>query len=161
VTAIDAGTELLLREIEQFVFREARLADEQAYDEWEALWTDDGEYWVPAGIDRHDQIAIIDDNRSRIALRVAQLNTGKRHSQAPPSSVRKVVSNIELLDTAGDELSVGANFLAVEARNGATTLWGGRVDYTLRRIDGTLRMACKKVSLVNRDQPLRTLAFLI
>jgi 3-phenylpropionate/cinnamic acid dioxygenase small subunit len=161
VTAIDAGTDLLLREIEQFVFREARLADDHSYDEWEALWTDDGQYWVPAGSDRQDQIAIIDDNRSRIALRVAQLNTGKRHSQAPPSSVRKVLSNIELLDTAGDELSVGANFLAVEARNGDVTLWGGRVSYGLRRIDGTLRMARKKVSLVNRDQPLRTLAFLI
>src|SRR5205814_632090 len=31
----------LLREVEQFLFREARLADEGDYDGWEALWTDD------------------------------------------------------------------------------------------------------------------------
>src|SRR5437899_9854821 len=98
-------------EIEQFVYREARLADEHAYDEWEALWTDDGEYWVPAGSeDNHDGISIIDDNRSRIALRVGQLNTGKRHSQRPLSSVRRLISNVELLGAVGNELSVGANF---------------------------------------------------
>ena len=40
-----------LRQIEQFVYREARYADEHDYDGWEALWTDDALYWVPAGGD--------------------------------------------------------------------------------------------------------------
>ncbi|MGH3472365.1 MAG: hypothetical protein ACRDPG_10025, partial [Nocardioidaceae bacterium] len=63
-------SDLLMREVERFLFREARLADEHSYQEWEALWTDDGSYWVPAGgVDDHGQIAVIDDNRSRIALR--------------------------------------------------------------------------------------------
>ena len=34
-----------------FLYREARLADEARYAEWEALWTDDGVYWVPATTD--------------------------------------------------------------------------------------------------------------
>ena len=38
----------LLTEVSQFIYREARLQDEHAYDEWEALWTDDAIYWVPA-----------------------------------------------------------------------------------------------------------------
>ena len=46
--AVDAD---LLRAVEQFIFREARLQDEHAYEEWEALWTDDGVYWVPYGGD--------------------------------------------------------------------------------------------------------------
>ncbi len=36
-------------EIAQFLYREARLADENDYDGWEALWTDDALYWVPSG----------------------------------------------------------------------------------------------------------------
>src|ERR1700756_5519516 len=36
-------------EVEQFLYREARLADESDYDAWEALWTDDALYWVPIG----------------------------------------------------------------------------------------------------------------
>ena len=36
-------------EIEAFIFREARLADESDYAAWEALVTEDMHYWVPFG----------------------------------------------------------------------------------------------------------------
>lgn len=38
----------LHHQVSQFLFLEARLQDTHAYDEWEALWTDDALYWVPA-----------------------------------------------------------------------------------------------------------------
>ena len=148
-------------EIEEFVYREARLADEHDYDGWEALWTDDGTYWIPAGDDDPDRMSIVYDNRSRIALRVKQLKTGKRHSQSPPSNVRRLVSNVEILGAEGDDVVVGSNFLAVESRAGATVLWAGRTEYRLRREGDRLRMAQKTVKLVDRDRPLATLAFLI
>lgn len=152
-----------LEEIAQFVYREARLADEHAYDAWEALWTDDAIYWVPAGSDADPDghMSIIYDNRSRIALRIKQLKTGKRHSQSPPSSVRRLVSNVELLSHEGDDVLVGANFLAVESRERGTVVWAGRSEYRLRREAGALRMARKTVTLVDRDRALSTLAFLI
>src|ERR1700694_510736 len=97
MTAIDLD---LLREVEQFLYREARLADEHAYDDWEALWTDDAIYWVPFGSDDSDpstQMSVIYDNRSRISTRIKQSHTGKRHSQTPPSRLRRLISNVELL----------------------------------------------------------------
>jgi 3-phenylpropionate/cinnamic acid dioxygenase small subunit len=107
----------LLEEVAGFLYREARFADEGRYDAWEALWSDDGVYWVPAAGDDPDrEMSIIYDNRSRIALRVQQLKTGKRYAQTPPSSVRRMISNIEVLEQEGDHLLVGANFLAVESR---------------------------------------------
>ena len=45
--------------------------DEHQYEAWEALWTDDGVYWVPANgadIDPEQEMSIIYDNRSRIRL---------------------------------------------------------------------------------------------
>ena len=151
-----------LEEIGQFVYREARLADEGEYDAWEALWTDDAVYSVPAGgNDPERQMSIIHDNRSRIALRVKQLKTGKRHAQCPPSSVRRVVSNVEVLGHAGDDVLVGANFVAVESRPRGTVLWAGRTEYRLRCDGGTLRLAQKTVTLVDRERPLPTLAFLV
>jgi 3-phenylpropionate/cinnamic acid dioxygenase small subunit len=155
-----------LRSAEQFLYLEARLADEHDYDGWEALWTDDAVYWIPAGgrsdVDPTTQVSIAYDNRSRIHTRVAQLKSGKRHSQSPPSSVRRMVTNVEVFgtDDAGDTL-VGANFLAAEARERGTTLWAGRAEYRLRRVDGDIRLAWKKVTLVDRDRPLSTLSFLI
>lgn len=157
----------LLDEVEQFVYREARLQDEQRYDEWEALWTDDGVYWVPANgddIDPEREMSIIFDNRARIATRVKQLNTGKRHSQTPPSRLRRLVSNIELIEPeSGEEgdIGVGANFLVYESRERGVTIWGGRSRYSLRRSEDGLRMVRKTVLLVDNDRPLSTMAFLI
>ena len=154
----------LLRDVEQFVYREARLQDELRYDEWEALWTDDAEYWVPANADDIDptrQVSIIFDNRSRIATRIKQLHTGKRHSQNPPSRLRRLISNVELLGGNDDDVMVGANFLVYESRERGVTLWAGRSEYRLRRTEEGWRMARKKVMLVDNDRPLHTLAFLI
>jgi benzoate/toluate 1,2-dioxygenase subunit beta len=156
-------------EVEQFLFREARYADESDYDAWEALWTDDALYWVPAGgadIDPQRQMSVIFDNRARIATRLKQLRTGKRYAQAPPSNLRRLITNIEFLcgrstSDGGVDLEVGANFMVVESRPRGNTLWGGRTTYRLRRQDGSLRMAYKKVVLVDNDKPLPTLGFLI
>ena len=159
------GTGIDLRSAEQFLYREARLADEHDYDGWEGLWTDDAVYWIPAGgrsdVDPTTQVSIAFDNRSRIHTRVAQLKSGKRHSQSPPSSVRRMVTNVEVMGDDGTDTLVGANFLAAEARERGTTLWAGRAEYRLRRVDGDIRMAWKKVTLVDRDRPLSTLSFLI
>jgi 3-phenylpropionate/cinnamic acid dioxygenase small subunit len=165
VTAVRPVDVDLLREVEQFLFLEARLADEGDYDGWEALWSDDGVYWIPANgddIDPATQMSILYDNRSRIALRVRQLNHDKRHAQNPKSRLRRIVGNIELLDgDAGGDLLVGANFIVYESRERGTTIWGGRSEYRLRRVDGQWRMAAKKVMLVDNDRPLATLAFLV
>jgi benzoate/toluate 1,2-dioxygenase subunit beta len=156
-------------EVEQFLYREARLADEGDYDGWEALWTDDALYWVPidgAGDDPQQQMSVIYDNRNRISTRLKQLRTGKRYAQAPPSNLRRLLSNIEFLGgrdnpDGGVDLEVGANFLAIESRPRGIRLWGGRTTYRLRDHDGELRLAYKKVVLVDNDQPLPTLGFLI
>ena len=160
-TAVDVD---LLREVEQFVYREARFQDEHLYEDWESLWTDDGVYWVPANGDATDptkEMSVIFDNRSRIATRVKQLQTGKRHSQSPPSRIRRVISNVELLGEGDGDVLVGANFVVYESRERGITLWAGRTDYRLRPTEDGLRMARKKIALVNNDRALYTLAFLI
>src|SRR5271163_4098009 len=157
------------REVEQFLYREARYADESDYDLWESLWTDDALYWVPSGgadTDPVREMSVIYDNRNRISTRLKQLRTGRRYAQAPPSNLRRLLSNIEYLggrnNPDGDvDLEVGANFLAIESRARGTRLWGGRTTYRLRREGNDLRLAYKKVVLVDNDQPLPTLGFVI
>ncbi|WP_280341928.1 aromatic-ring-hydroxylating dioxygenase subunit beta [Nocardia neocaledoniensis] len=155
--------ELDLRQIEQFLYREARLADEHDYDAWEELWTDDALYWVPAStdLDPATQVSVIFDNRSRISTRLKQLRTGKRYAQSPPSNVRRVLANIEVLGVENGDTVVGANFIAAESKARGTEFWAGRVTYRLRRVDDTIRLSYKKVVLVNSDQPIPTLGFLI
>lgn len=153
-----------LEDVTQFVYREARLQDEHRYDDWESLWTDDGVYWVPANGDGGDPekvMSIIYDNRSRIALRIRQFHTGKRFSQTPQSRLRRLISNIEVLEDDGRELSVGSNVLIFENQTRGDVLWAARTEYRLRRMDGQLRMARKTVNLVNNQDALYSMAFLI
>lgn len=177
MTAVAAASDTLgpvpdgvdVREVEQFLYREARLADENDYDGWEALWTDDATYWVPAkGV--HDdpltQVSIIYDNRRRIATRMSQVKTGKRYAQAPPSNLRRLISNVELLGgranpEGGVDVEVGANFLVFESRARGNELWGGRTTYRLRPTADGFALAYKKVVLVDHDKAVPTLGFLV
>jgi 3-phenylpropionate/cinnamic acid dioxygenase small subunit len=150
--------------VADFLYLEARLADEGRYEEWEALWTDDGLYWIPAGGDDPDpqrQLSFAYDNRARIASRVRQLLAGTHHTQVPPSRTRRLIGNIELLDRSGDQLTVGSNFLLTEYRRGTLTLWSGRTLHGLRPESGAFRMAYKKVLLVNNTGDIPTMSFLI
>ena len=159
-----ASQDATLREVELFIYREARLQDEHEYDAWESLWTDDGVYWVPANGDDGDPervMSIIYDNRSRIALRIKQYHTGKRLSQTPQSRLRRVVSNVEVLEDDGREITVGANAMVFESQTRGDVVWASRNEYRLRREGEGLRMALKKVMLVNNHSALWSMAFLI
>ena len=151
-----------------FLYREARLADEARYAEWLALWTDDGVYWVPATTDPaaspETHISHVYDNRARIDTRVKLLQTGLRYSQEPASLMRRLISNVEVTAADGGELAVESNFilgeLAIQSKH-EMHWWVGRTTHRLRRVDGALRMAAKKVVLVNAAEPLPNLSFLI
>jgi benzoate/toluate 1,2-dioxygenase beta subunit len=168
-TTSETVSDLSRVEIEEFLFREARLADESDYEGWESLWTDDAIYWVPAGDAESDPmqvVSIIYDNRSRIATRLKQLRTGKRYAQTPVSDIRRLLSNIEIQvvlpnSQGGVDTEIGANFVLMESRERGVELWGGRTTYRLRRVDRQIRLSFKKVVLVNRDRALPTLGFLI
>jgi benzoate/toluate 1,2-dioxygenase subunit beta len=156
------------RAVAAFLYEEARLADEARYAEWLALWTDDGVYWVPAttdpGADPERHLSHVYDNRARLETRIKLLQTGVRHSQEPASSMRRLITNIEVRAEGDRELIAGSNFLlaelALQARH-ELHWWVGRATHRLRRVDGALRMSRKTVVLVNAAEPLPNLAFLI
>jgi benzoate/toluate 1,2-dioxygenase subunit beta len=155
------------RAVVDFVYKEARLADEARYAEWLTLWTDDGVYWVPAtndpAADPDKHISHIYDNRGRIETRIKLLQTGHRYSQEPASLMRRLISNIET-EADGAELVAESNFalaeLAIQAKR-EMHWWVGRTTHRLRRVEGELKMCRKKVVLVNAAEPLPNLSFLI
>lgn len=154
-------------EIEAFVYLEARLADESDYAGWEALLTDDMHYWVPHGRADYEpgtRMSYVNDNRGRVATRVRQLMTGHRHAQTPASPMRRIVSNLEVLERTADGYVAAANFVlyehAVQATHTLRT-WAGRTTYGLRRTAGGLRLSRKVVELVNAGEALPSLAFII
>jgi benzoate/toluate 1,2-dioxygenase subunit beta len=157
------GSDSVIVAVEQFLYLEARLQDEHRYPEWEALWvTGEARYWVPMSDDGDPktQISYINDNRERLASRIRQLSTGRRHAQTPKSRTRRLISNIEV-ERNGSELHVSSNFILVESRRGSTNLWGGRTLHRLIDQSSELRIREKTVLLVNNEDSIPNLAFLI
>ena len=152
------------QQIEDFIYREARLMDEHQYDEWLALWTDDAVYWVPSNNDELDpmqSVSIIYDDRGRISDRIDRLKSGMAYAQKPPSRMRRVVSNLEVEEGGNDEVTVYSNFVLTEIRRGIRNIWCGRTVHRLRMENGGLKMGFKKVLLLENDVEIPSLVFLI
>ena len=152
-------------ELLSFLYLEARLADEGRYSEWEALWANGDDsvvYRVPMHPDDDPRttLAYVNDNRRRIKSRVAQLNTGNRHSQTPPSVMRRVLSNSEVVDDTDGLVTVESNFSLFEYRI-RQRFWAGRVSHTIRRSPEGLWLVRKIVNLIDAGGPVDTLAFLV
>jgi len=151
-------------EIEQFLYREACLMDEHRYQEWLSLWTEDGVYWVPCAREPSDpsrEVSIIYDDRAKLADRALYLETGTVREPDARPLMRRVISNIEATPLSDTETEVASNFVLVEARDDGQYIWCGRSIHRLRREGPDLKIAFKKVLLVNRAQPMPILQFLI
>ncbi|MBI3975363.1 MAG: aromatic-ring-hydroxylating dioxygenase subunit beta [Armatimonadetes bacterium] len=166
-TAATLGAE----EAERFLFAEARLLDERRFDEWEALFTDDGVYLVPIDPAKEPSrsISIIYDDRRRLGERVFRQMKTPVLDQNPPSRTIRFVSNVEVAPDAADGIAtVRCHQLIAEMRPGgpgqaglnAPRWFAARCEYRLRRTDGGLKIAAKKVVFLNSDLPHYNLSFI-
>lgn len=151
-------------EIESFLYREARLMDEHRFDEWLALWTNPARYWVPCNEDDIDparQVSIIYDDYTRLVQRIERLKSGSVQAMNPKPRMRRLISNIEVEPEKDGQLIVGSNFILCLAREHTQQLWSGRSIHALHRDAAGFKMAEKKVLLINSDQEMPLLQFLI
>ena len=159
-------------EIEQFLYREARLLDERHFHDWLDLFTEDVRYWVPIretvadlpdGIAADDAIAVahIDDDREHLKMRVDRLDTRLAHAETPPSRTRRLIANIEIVALEGEELTVLSNFILYQARKEKSEfLMIGRREDRLRRSGDGWRIARRKVVLEQTLLPRSLSVFL-
>jgi 3-phenylpropionate/cinnamic acid dioxygenase small subunit len=146
-----------LHRCEQFVMHEARLLDEAKFDDWLALFTDDAWYWVPSepGQDNpHDTVSLIYDDRRLLETRVRRLASPRMYSQEPRSRCSRIVANATIEDSDASGVTLRSKFLMIEYRRESQRLFGGTAFHRLVQIDGAIRIAWKRIDLVNCDAPL-------
>jgi 3-phenylpropionate/cinnamic acid dioxygenase small subunit len=151
-------------EAEDLLYAEARLLDEGRYDDWLATLTDDVIYWVPCRGDGGDparEISIVYDDSPRLHDRIGRLGTGLAHAQSPPSKTRRLIANVHIEESADDAAKVGSNFIIYELRRGRERVFAGRYEHRMRFADGRWRIAAKKAILVNNDEVIDNLTFIV
>lgn len=151
------------QDIEQFLYREARLLDERRFEDWMGLFTEDGYYWVPASADAEDPyrtVSIFFDDREMMKTRIQRLRHPKIHSQEPHSRTCHFVSNVEIdaeYGEANEVLAYSAQMM-LEFRLDEQTSHGGRCRHLLRlKESGGFEIAWKRVDLVDCDGIFKTL----
>ncbi len=145
-----------LRHLEQYLYNEARLIDEKRWEEWEALFTEDGEYWVPATRGQPDPINHVSIMYEKSLLRAIRLRR-YRHPNAPslqpePQSVH-LISNV-MLDSFDEKTGVcvvNSRFTMLEHRRDIQNTYGGATTHTLEPHEDSWKIRRKKVELVNCD----------
>ncbi len=150
---LDAMT---LADATDLLFEEARLLDERRFEEWLGLYTQDAVYWMPARWGQQsitDEVSLFHDDRMTLETRVGRLLHPRAHAQLPPSRTLHMVTNIRL---AGED-EVHSACLFHEFRAPDRTTLPALVTHRLRHEDGRLRIAWKRVDLLECDQPHRSL----
>ncbi len=160
----------VIGEVEQFLYREARLLDERRFHEWLELFTDDVHYWMPGRSNRYpkvskaivildpdryveeeltkeSELAILDETKETLDRRIARLDTGMAWAEDPPSRPRHIISNIEVEeDDTASELKVYSNYLVYRTRGETEQdFYIGRREDVRRRVDGTWKIARRKI----------------
>ena len=152
------ATEVLdLDRCERFLLREARLLDEAKFDDWLALFTPDGWYWVPSAPDQdnpHDTVSLIYDDRRLLETRVRRLASPRIYSQEPRSRTSRMIGNVSIEESGDDACTVRSKFVMIEYRRETQRLFAGTALHHLVRTGGGILIASKRVNLVNCDAPL-------
>jgi ethylbenzene dioxygenase beta subunit len=131
--------------IAQFLYREARLLDERRYDDWQALWTQDGMYWMPRVHGQqspYDHISLFWEDRMLRDVRIRRLEHPRNWSQQPPTRSVRLVGGVQVEGVdAGGNLVVHSAFQMTE--------W--RYTHKLAADGDSWRIRMKRVDLVNCD----------
>lgn len=149
---------------EELLYAEARLLDERRHEEWLALYADELLYWIPCNSDDRDprsSIAIAYDDAARLRDRVARLESGMAHAQNPPSKTSRVVSNVQVKQESDNGAEVLSAFILYELRRGRARVFGGHYEHRLRFVEGGWKIASKKCLLVNNDEVIDNLTFIV
>ena len=153
-----AVTEIELRsEIEQFLYREAWLLDHGRLDEWLALFTDDATYWIPLQASQADPLttsSIVYDDRRLLEVRVRQFQHPRAHARVPAPRTVHQIGNVQILKTGDHDVRAGSTLILVEYRRERQRVWGALVEHRLRRTADGLRIAAKRIDLVNSEAEL-------
>jgi len=143
------------QQVEQFLFHEARLLDQRRLNDWLALWTGEGMYWIPQKHDQespYDHISLAWEDKMLREVRVRRLGNPRNWSQQPITRTSRLVGNITVagMDAYG-YLVVHAAFQLTEWHNARARQLAGSLTYKLA-IDGEVwKLHFKRVDLVNCD----------
>lgn len=146
-------------ELIDFVYHEARLLDDKRYDEWFALFTEDGNYWMP--LERNqanpiDATSLIYDDAVLIEIRIERTKDIRAYSLQPEVHSHHLLARplLEHENAAQNEYLMRTDFQYTEVKGDDLERLSATAYHTITLVDGKLRLKQKKVALLNCESAL-------
>ncbi len=158
--------------IEDFLYYEAGVLDDQAYEAWLELFTEDMRYEVPVRVTRERNAEwdvsptarIIHDSKDMLRVRISRLKTEYAWAEDPPSRTRHFLSNVQVLPGENDgEYQVRYNLLIYRSRGELPRydLLSGKRRDVLRETPDGWRIASREVILDQSVLAVHNLSFFL
>lgn len=152
---------LLQHEVEQFLYREARLLDERRLDDWLDMLADDLHYWMPMRrnikfgdwdlefTDPDTEINWFDEGKDVLAGRIRQYKTGIHWPEEPVSRFEHIVTNVEVVSSDESQIHVNSKFFCYQNRlqDEVNHFVGRREDVLRRDPDTKFKIVKRKIIL--------------
>lgn len=143
--------------VSEFLFREARLLDEQKWSAWLELYTEDAVFWAPAttmagGYTTDPELElnfIYITGRAGLEARILRVETNSSIASTPPPRTCHLVTCV-MIDAADDkEIRAFANWQVVSfSEQRGQQIRSGAYEYMLRPTGSSFRIARKKILLL-------------
>lgn len=146
-----------------FVYDEAATIDQMRWDDWLALFHKDGRYWMPLEWQQEDPIlqpSLMYEDRLLLTVRVERLAGERTFSQKPKSRCHHVLQRPFVDEMNGDSFVTTTFMHYVETRLDEQQLLALTAKHDLALVDGSLRIANKRVDIVNCDAAFRNIQLL-
>lgn len=145
-----------LRQVETFLVHEARLLDARDWAAWNALFTPDGIYWLPAAPGQDDplrHVSLIYEDALLREVRIRRFADSSAFSlQGAPRGWRIVANvRIDTHDDATGITTVSSRLMAAEYQRDHTCRFEAFVTHRLIAAEDSFRIALKRVELLDCD----------
>ncbi len=149
----------LWHELMQFYIEEAWLLDERRLREWLDLFTEDTFYFMPRrmNVHRHElarelseegDLAIFEDDKTWLTMRVERLETGMAWAEDPPSRTRHIVGNLVVDPVSETEAKAKTAFIVYRSHHETDeNIFAGYRQDGLRKEDGAWKIARRTIVL--------------
>lgn len=148
--------------VSQFIDHENDLLDAKQYDQWLNLWQDDGIYVVPIDIsddNYENRLNYAYDNAAMRRMRVARLMSGESVSVESNGGTIRLTSRLRVNET--DIIEARCALLINESRLGVLKQYVANMEYQLIPNGDSFTIKRKVVKLINSEDYLRTISYIL
>jgi 3-phenylpropionate/cinnamic acid dioxygenase small subunit len=154
----------LLQEVTAFIWQEGDMLDHGEYDGWLKMWTEKGTYIIPIDpkeTDFENTLNYAYDDHHMRELRVQRLTGGESISTSPQPRTVRMQSRFRVLADDGLQVTVRCAQNIREFRKENLKFYSADLTYQLIRSEGGFKIQRKVVSLINSDDALAGIGYIL